>query len=277
MRSWIAVALALAGPVAAGAAEGGRLKLAIMELKVGQGLDARAGATLTAILTADAARAGFEVISQADIASMLAFQKQRQMLGCSDDGCLAEIGGALGADYLVSGEAARVGTRDHLALTLLDARRAKVVGRASGFSEAGDDTLAVAVQQRLRALLRQERPDLVARMPPIEPPGVARLRWRRTVSWWTMGAGAALLAGGGAVGLVARSQAADLKTSWQQPGYQGRYDTQRRTALTADLLLGAGAVAGGVGLVLFLTSSTHVEAVPVAAGGLPGVTLAGRF
>lgn len=279
MTRWFVAVLAALPLAAAGApAQPSRPRLAILEVKAGQGLPPAAGATLTAILAADATRAGFEVVSQADIAAMLAFQKQRQMLGCADEGCLAEIGGALGAEYVLSGEAARVGSRDHLTLTLLDARRAKVLGRSAGFSDAGDDELAVAAQQRLRHLVRQERPDLAARLPQVVSPAEARLRGRRTAAWWTLGAGGALLAGGAVTGLLARQQANDLKApgGWQVTDYQARYDRQRRTALTADVLLGAGAVTGGVGLWLWLTSSTTVVALPVA-GGAPGVTLAGRF
>jgi TolB-like protein len=275
----ILAALPLAGlPTAAAAAPpAARPKLALLEVKAGQGLEPKAGATLTAILAADAARAGFEVISQADIGAMLAFQKQRQMLGCSDDGCLAELGGALGADYVLSGEAARVASRDHLTLTLLDAKRAKVLGRSAGFSPAGDDELAVAAQQRLRVLIRQERPDLAALMPPVVSPAEARLRGRRSAAWWTLGAGGALLAGGAVAGLLARSQASDLEGAWPRADYQARYDRQRRTALTADVLLGAGALTGGVGAWLWLSSTTTIVALPVAAGGAPGLTLAGRF
>lgn len=281
MSRWIAVVLAalpLAAAAAGAPAQTARPRLAVLEVKAGQGLAPKAGAALTAILAEDAARAGFEVISQADIAAMLAFQKQRQMLGCTDEGCLAEIGGALGAEYVLAGEAARVGSRDHLTLTLLDARRARVLGRSAGFSDAGDDELAAAAQQRLRQLVRQERPDLAARLPPVLSPAEARLRARRTAAWWTLGAGGALLAGGAVVGLSARSQAADLTApgGWQLPDYQARYDRQRRTALTADVLLGAGAVTGGVGLWLWWTSSAKVVALPVA-GGAPGLTLAGRF
>jgi len=278
MRRWIVTVLATLPLAAAGAAtQAERPKLAILEVKAGQGLPPSAGGTLTAIQTADAARCGFEGVSQADISAMLAFQKQRQMLGCTDEGCLAEIGGALGAQYVLSGEAARVGSRDHLSLTLLDARRAKVIGRSAGFSAAGDDELAVAAQQRLRELVLQERPDLAAHMPPVVSPAQQRLQGRRTAAWWTLGAGGALLAGGAVTGLLARSQASDLKGAWQQPDYQSRYDAQRRTAHVADVLLGAGAITGGVGAWLWFTSSSGVVALPLAAGGAPGVTLAGRF
>src|SRR5512138_3260100 len=39
---------------------------------------------------------------------MLAFEKNRQMMGCTDGGCIAEIGGALGVDYIVSGKVTRI-------------------------------------------------------------------------------------------------------------------------------------------------------------------------
>jgi hypothetical protein len=198
------------------------------------------------------------------------------MLGCADDGCLAELGGALGADFVLSGEVARIGSRDHVSLTLIDARRAKVAARSAGFSDAGDDALAVAALARFRALVRQERPDLLVGAPPIEAPGAARQASRRAAAAWTLGAGGALLLGGGVTGLLARKQATDLRAAWQQPDYQARYDRQRRTALTADVLLGAGAVAAGVGGWLWLTSQPKVIAIPVA-GGAPGLTVAGRF
>jgi TolB-like protein len=275
MKGWTALAVALAAQAALAAAP--RPKIAVMEVRAGQGLEAKQAAALTAILAADAARAGLDVISQSDIASMLAFQKQRQMLGCTDEGCLAEIGGALGADWVLSGEAARVGSRDHVTVVLIDPKKAAVAARNAGFSDAGDDALAMATQARFRAALATVLPGNVERMPPIDPPGAERLRARRTAAWWTLGAGGAVLLGGGAVGLVARSQANDLEAAWTASDYQDRYDTQRRTALTADLLMGAGAVTAGVGLWLFLTSDVPVVAVPIAADGAAGITLAGRF
>ncbi len=75
---------ALAAPAAHAAPP--KPKIAVMEVRAGQGLEPKQASALTAILAADAARAGLDVISQADIAAMLSFQKQRQMLGCTDEG-----------------------------------------------------------------------------------------------------------------------------------------------------------------------------------------------
>jgi hypothetical protein len=51
----------------------------------------------------------FRVITADAIRDMLALEKQKQMLGCADSlGCVAELGGALGVDYLVSGKVSRL-------------------------------------------------------------------------------------------------------------------------------------------------------------------------
>jgi hypothetical protein len=75
---------------------------------------------------------------------MLAFEKQRQMLGCADSGCIAEIGGALGVDYLVSGKVTRLAASKDapesftLELTLSSVKRGQREGSAieTGRSEA---------------------------------------------------------------------------------------------------------------------------------------------
>lgn len=46
------------------------------------------------------------------------------MLGCADAGCVAEVGGALGADRVVHGSIGRVGSSLLVNLTSLDPRKA---------------------------------------------------------------------------------------------------------------------------------------------------------
>ncbi len=76
----------------------------------------------------------FQVVTADAIRNMLAFEKQRQMLGCADAGCMAEIGGALGVDWLVSGKvtklAASHGVPETLSvdLTLTNVRKAQREG-----------------------------------------------------------------------------------------------------------------------------------------------------
>jgi hypothetical protein len=80
-------------------------------------------------------RSGVSVLTQGDVAALLGVEKTRQMLGCTDSGCMAEIGGALGADRIVHGSIGRVGGSLVVNLSALDARRA---------------TSAASVSERLR-------------------------------------------------------------------------------------------------------------------------------
>src|SRR3954468_24735019 len=70
-----------------------------------------------------------QVITPRDAAAVLGGERQRQLLGCSDDGtsCLAELAGALGADGIVTGEIAQVGSVIQLTVKVLGARDAKVL------------------------------------------------------------------------------------------------------------------------------------------------------
>ena len=66
---------------------------------------------------------GLKVISSKDIAQVLGFERQKQLLGCSDDqsSCLAELAGALGVDAILSGTFAQSGTSISATLRVLKA------------------------------------------------------------------------------------------------------------------------------------------------------------
>lgn len=80
-------------------------------------------------------RPGVSVLTQADVAALLGAERTRQMLGCTDSGCIAELGGALGADRVVHGSIGRVGESLVVNLSALDPRRG---------------TAAASVSERLR-------------------------------------------------------------------------------------------------------------------------------
>lgn len=316
MRALLLAIVAAAAPLAADGAA--KQKIAVLDVRAVQGVSPGTATILTAIVVDDAARAGFEVISQADVSAMIGFEKQKQMLGCSDDSsCLAEIGGALGVDFVLSGQVGQIGTRYHLSFQLLDARKAKVVSRAARFSERDEDALAAAAQATVGDLLAAAaatqpraavpvlpppalvpkpadpgtapapaaRSDLAAR-PAAPAASTAKVdrpsSRRRTLAWVALGGGAALVAGGVVFGLQANAKREELKDAWRQPDYASVYDKKsseaRSAALTANVLYGAGAVSAGVGAWLFLTSRPRGVAVaPVVGGGQLGLAAAGRF
>ncbi len=84
-------------------------------------------------------RPGVSVLTQSDIAALLGVEKTRQMLGCTDSGCMAEIGGALGADRIVHGSIGRVGGTLVVNLSALDARKARTAASVSERLRGADE------------------------------------------------------------------------------------------------------------------------------------------
>jgi hypothetical protein len=84
-------------------------------------------------------RPGISVLTQADVAALLGIEKTRQMLGCADSGCMAEIGGALGADRVVHGSLGRVGESLVVNLSALDPRRSAAAASVSERLRGGGD------------------------------------------------------------------------------------------------------------------------------------------
>ncbi len=87
---------------------------------------------------ADAAAAGaagapdLEVLSQGDISAMLGLEKTRQMLGCTDDqGCMAELAGALDSDRLLSGSLTILERTSLLTVKLLDVKKSRTLARVN--------------------------------------------------------------------------------------------------------------------------------------------------
>jgi hypothetical protein len=76
-------------------------------------------------------RPGVSVLTQADLSALLGVEKTRQMLGCTDSGCFAELGGALGADRIVHGSIGRVGDSLLVNLSALDPRRGTTIASVS--------------------------------------------------------------------------------------------------------------------------------------------------
>jgi hypothetical protein len=91
-------------------------------------------------------RSGVSVVTQGDVAALLGVEKTRQMLGCAESGCMAEIGGALGADRVVHGSLGRVGGSLMVNLSALDARRGAAVASVSErLRGAGDEAFLDAL------------------------------------------------------------------------------------------------------------------------------------
>ena len=258
-----------------------KIKLAVLDTEDVSGTEAPRARLLTQVLVGELPKQGrFEVISSAEIKNVLGFERQKQLLGCSEDSqCLAELGGALGVDYLISGQLGRLGKRYRLDLRLIDARRSRVVASEGDFLEGGEDGLGDATIAMLKRLLQQGglREQVVASgSTPVatEPAGGLSAS-----SPSTSHAGAFVVAGT-AVVLAGAATVMTLRAHDQfakdQECYRNHLPLCAAThspdtsAHVADALWAGTAIAAGVSAYLFLR-----PAESSGAGGEVGV--AGRF
>lgn len=149
-----------------------KVRVAVLELRP-LGTEREKAELLSEVALTEVSRLGkLESIGPSDIAAMLGFEQRKRMLGCEEDAsCLVEIGGALGADYLLVGSLGRLGALYRLDLKLVDQRKAKVLGRFGESVTGEEGRLVAAVQQGTRQLL--ELLPGGAGLPPVAPPAQA--------------------------------------------------------------------------------------------------------
>lgn len=147
----------------AAAPAGEKVKIAVVDLTPIGTPEALAKNLTGAAVTELSRLHPLEVVSHEEILKMLSFEENRMMLGCTDAVCLAEIGGALGVDYLVTGNVGRVGDRLLVNLQLIDIRQIKVVSRIKRES-ATEGELLTAVSSGARELVSKvlsEKPGML--------------------------------------------------------------------------------------------------------------------
>ena len=116
--------------------------------------------TLNDFLAGALADQGLEVVTSQNMTALLGLEKQKQLLGCSDGSCLAELGGARGADYVVRGNMAVLDSETAVALTLLDSRGRAVQVKRKKMSGRSSAVLLSALEELVPPLVAPIKPQL---------------------------------------------------------------------------------------------------------------------
>ncbi len=66
------------------------------------------------------------VVGGSDMAAMIDLETQKQALGCAEDSCLAELGGALGVPYMLNASIGKMGSLIVLTIKIIAVEEAKV-------------------------------------------------------------------------------------------------------------------------------------------------------
>ncbi|MFO0583402.1 MAG: hypothetical protein U0229_14115 [Anaeromyxobacter sp.] len=151
-------------------------KLAVLPLAHPEGVADGVTSALTEALAAEVRRqSGADVVTKRELDSVLSLELQKQMLGCQTDACMAELGGALGVDGMVTGDVSRIGESWLVHLKVVKPQKAQVVAQSDRRIRGGtvDDVL-----DQLPAMVKelfpngtppQKAPAAVA-PPPTAPP-----------------------------------------------------------------------------------------------------------
>ncbi len=179
-------------------------------------------------------RGFFDVISSSEIRTLLGVERQKQLLGCGDSSCTAELSGALGARFVLQSTLTRLGDSLQLSLQMLDTAKSQTQARSV--------RIARDVKQ-LGEVLPWALAEATATPLPPAP--------SRVLPWALIGVGAAAFAGGGIVAIDGFSRERALSTALKPENviFQTYANYQEELGVIArNKALGLSMVAGGAAL-----------------------------
>ena len=187
------------------------VKVAVPGLNVVK-LEAGEGQLYEELLAQKLRENGLEVVSARDITQVLGFERQKQLLGCEDASCIAELAGSLGADALVVGDVGKLDKLYVLNLKVLSASDGKTLSQLSTQVDEASK-MPAALERAAKELVGQlavalKRPELGVR--------VESRSSRPSRAWALLPAGIGLVCLG--VGVVFEVQANARLNELQQAG-----------------------------------------------------------
>ncbi|HEY3446910.1 MAG TPA: hypothetical protein VGK67_11125 [Myxococcales bacterium] len=225
-------------------------RIAVLDVRTAGTLDPKTFEGLSGLIASEiAARASaVQVIGSGDIRAMVGFEREKQLMGCSESACLAEIGGALGVDWMLTTEGSKLGGTWILTMVLIDVPKSRPLKRLSQRTDQENkvvDEAILGVRQMVAELPKDESAPA-----PAAPVAAVETRpaegGRNKVLTWG-------LLGGGVVALVVGSVTAGM--GWEtRRSLLGDQKAQIPTSITreeakaANSKAIAGYVVGAVGI-----------------------------
>jgi len=238
-------------------------KVALNDVEVGPGADAQIAHLVTTLVASELRKLpALSVTSQEDIKNLLGFDRERQLLQCAEASCLAEIGGALGVDQMVTGSLSKLGDSQIIVLRVIDVHRAKVLRDVNRrIQDPKPDAILDVLPGMVAELFGKAAPATpTAPAAAVSPPPQVEKeapRHRTLAPWWLAGAGLAV----GIAGLT-MAGVEDANANAQTSGGITRYGipwSQAQVGIAGEVLTGVGAAVllGGLGWGMFRPSETQ--------------------
>lgn len=264
-------------------AASGPARMAVMDMQDLSGAEKALGAQLTQVVVSEVASStDLKVISSNEIGQVLGFERQKQLLGCTESGCMAELAGALGADYLLTATVSKLGSRYRIDMRIVDAKKSTIIATAGDFVDGTVDAAAdgtVRLTQKLldgagltrgRTSVAKVSPAPAAATAQVEQPVAPVVSHTRAYAFWVASAALAI---GAAAMTAATISTFNQVSNPQKPLVQSDASSLKWKGPLADGLWGAAAVAAAGGAYFYMSAGP--AAGSEGSGG--EVMVGGRF
>ena len=229
-------------------------------------LDKGADALYAELLAQELTTRGLRIMTARDISATLGLERQRQLLGCSEEHtCISELVGALGADGLIVGDVGKLGAEYVINLKVLSAVNGSALA-IFNTRAAKEELVPKALARGAWSLTKQladKQPLWVLKPGPevlMEEPKQGLSRWWAVVP---AAVGVGGVAAGVALQLGAEAKFNELKVA-APSNAQAIAESGRSTEVAANVLLGVGA-AGLVGAAVILIVGTSPSVQPTVS------------
>jgi hypothetical protein len=223
---------------------------------------------------------GFRVITPSEISSLLGLERQKALLGCTDQSsdCMAELGDALGVDGVITGSIGKFGDAYQINIKIISARDGRPLSvfsvRATGETDVLDGLNRAAVHMA---------PEAYAGLKRMPPPGIVFQKeeepnTRRKWAWVPATAGVVSAGVATYLLLQAKSFENELVSNVPAPPLARAQQDRSQGPVYQGVgiaLLAAGAVGLGVGGWMFASGGTGASVAVMPTG--TGVSVAGMF
>ena len=225
-----------AAPTAA-AADSGRV--VVTPLQAQRNVDDGLVTMLGEVMLTELSSHGHAVVGYSDIKAMLDNEAAKAIVDCDGTTCLAELGDAMGARYLLHSSLGRIGGQYVINLKLIDVEKSAVKNRITRQVDANDEAgLIQAIREGVAELMQ----DRVSAPPPVASSGNA-LPLGLGIAGAVLG-----LAGAGTGVAFGVMTVTDVKFAPADPSYPASVAQARQNALISTVGWVVGV--GGVGVVV---------------------------